>query len=74
MSMAISYEISCLICLLMGGSRGVQWFRGPHPLNITNGYRFPQKIWYGPPLEKQLDPLGPIAPRVRSVRLSVKYT
>ena len=44
---------------------------GPDPLpwKITSGYRFPCMD----PLERQLDPLGSIASRGRSIRPSAKY-
>ena len=43
------------------------------PWKITTGYSFPSKFWYGTPLEKQVDPLGPVASLGRSVQPSVKY-
>ena len=59
----------------MGGFRGVrEGARGPDPQRKSQvAVGFLRNTGTDPRLEKQLDPLGPIAFRGRSVRPSVKY-
>ena len=59
-------SLSSVIRAIMGGSKGRTREPDPHrPWKITSGYTFPYKYWYGPPVEKQLDPFwlpGPPPP------------
>ena len=60
----------------MGGSRGWGWDRGsgtPGKSQVAISFLRHLDIQLQTPIEKQLDPSGPIASRGRSVRPSVKY-